>query len=216
VALRPRSDWTGTKPANARPFDPELVQGVAVHWNGPSVPNSALTDPRNFLEGVRRFHVDGNGWSDIAYNMAVDQQGDLWVLRGLAHQSGANGDTATNTRWVAVLAVIGQRQEPSPRMIRGLQLAVELVRSRYPRAKRITTHAAIRPEPTACPGPDLIRAVQSGALEPPREDDDMTLDELVKALKDDEHPLSRQLRRHVREAVQAELLQERRGENPPT
>jgi hypothetical protein len=171
VTLHPRSDWTTVKAANAHPLNPDVVRGTAVHWNGPAVPASALTDPRAYLEGVRRFHVNGNGWSDIAYNLAVDQTGDLWVLRGLGHMSAANGDTEQNTKWLAVLCIIGQGQTPSARMLAGLAAAVELVRDRYPNARGITTHAAIRPEPTACPGPDLKAAVASGLTTP---EDDVT------------------------------------------
>jgi len=173
--MHPRSDWTSTPAANAHPFDPSKVEGVAVHWNGPAVPQSALTDPRSYLEGVRRYHVNTPGWSDIAYNLAADQTGDAWDLRGLAHMSGANGDTDANTRFVAVLAILGQGQEPTEAMLDGIRFAVGMTREKYPHAQAVKTHNQVRPAATACPGPHLTRAVNAGVLQPrqPKEWTDM-------------------------------------------
>ncbi len=56
---------------------------------------------------------------------------------------------------------------------------------------------------------DLLRRPK-----PTPTEDDMTMDELVLALRDNDHPLTRQLRRNVREAVQAELEDERNKANP--
>jgi hypothetical protein len=215
MTLHPRRDWTSTPAADAHPFEPTAVRGTAVHWNGPPVPESALTDPRSYLEGVRRFHVGTNGWSDIAYNFAVDQRGDIWTLRGMRHMSGANGDSTVNAQWVAVLAIIGVGQKPSPSMLEGIKTVAGMVRDEYPRGDRVTTHQAIRPTSTACPGPDLIPWVTATNF---TEEDDMAaaddvIEALVEALKDKDSPLSVQLRGNVRIAVQHELMDEREGKN---
>lgn len=170
MTLHPRSDWTSVPAANARRLDPARVEGTVVHWNGPAVPRSALTDPRSFLEGVRRYHVYTKGWSDIAYNYAVDQQGDIWVLRGMNHQSAANGNEDLNERFVAVLGIIGQGQEPSEAMLAGIRRVIAMQRERYA-GRKIKTHQDVRPDGTDCPGPDLIAAVRSGALDPSKEDE---------------------------------------------
>jgi hypothetical protein len=214
MTLHPRRDWTSTPPADANPFEPSAVKGLAVHWNGPAVPESALTDPRAYLEGVRRFHVNTNGWSDIAYNFGVDQRGDIWVLRGMTHMSAANGDSTVNAQWVAVLAIIGTGQKPSPSMLAGIKTVASMVRREYPRGTRVTTHQAIRPASTACPGPDLIPWVTATNFIDEPKDGDMTLAELVEALKDEDSALSVALRGNVRIAVQRELEDERQGENP--
>jgi hypothetical protein len=214
MTLHPRRDWTSTPATDAHPLDPAAVKGLAVHWNGPPVPEAALTDPRTYLEGVRRFHVTDRGWSDIAYNFAVDQRGDLWVLRGMHHMSAANGDTEVNAQWVAVLAIIGVGQKPSPSLLEGVKQMAAMVRREYPRGGRVTTHQAIRPADTACPGPDLIPWVTATNFTDEPEDGDMTLEQLVEALRDDDGPLVRVLKRRVREAVQDDLVQERAGENP--
>ncbi len=161
-----RSDWTPRPAANAHPFDPDDVLGNSIHWNGPPVSAAALADPRVFLRGVLRFHTVVKKWSDIAYNLAVDQQGQVWELRGLGHRSGANGDETTNRKYVAVFCVIGEGQQPSNLMLAGVRKAVALTRKKYPNATRIVGHQQIRPEATACPGPDLMRAIRGHDLEP--------------------------------------------------
>lgn len=165
MTVHPRADWTKVPATDAHPLASDYVRGTAIHWNGPPVPVSALTDPRAYLEGVRRYHRS-KSWSDIAYNLAVDQNGDVWVLRGLRHMSAANGDNEVNARYVAVLAIIGQGQKPTLKMLAGLRDVVTMVRAEYPRAMFVKTHNQVRPAATACPGPDLTRAVDAGDLEP--------------------------------------------------
>ena len=188
MTLHPRRDWTKTPAANANPVVRSRLRGLAVHWNGPAVPKSAFTDPRSYLEGVRRYHVNTKGWSDIAYNYAVDQTGDVWELRGWGYQSGANGGTRENDEYLAVLCILGQGQKPSDAMLAGVRSAVESFRVRYSTARKIVTHSAIRPDPTACPGPDLTRAVSSGALEPrpiPPKENDVELTTKIKVRNPD-------------------------------
>jgi len=168
VILHKRSDWTSAEAASPHRFDPGQVRGVAVHWNGPAVPQSAFTDPRAYLEGVRRYHTATKGWSDIAYNYGVDQRGHVWELRGMRLQSAANGDQAVNAAWVAVLGIIGEGQRPSEAMLNGIAQTVAKVRGTYPQASKVKGHRDVRPGSTACPGPYLYRAVNDGRLQPAR------------------------------------------------
>lgn len=216
MTVHPRSDWTRVPAADAHPIVPGSIEGAALHWNGPAVPKSALKDPRSFLEGVRRYHTGVKRWSDIAYNVAVDQLGDEWELRGLDHYSGANGTTYLNHRYLAVFFIIGEGQEPSPEMIAGGARAIARILKKYPRAGRLVGHGQIRPGGTDCPGPFINEALRSGAFSP-KEDDDVTKEEVVEALlselRDVDSPLARNLRNNIRLAVQAELKDEREGRN---
>jgi hypothetical protein len=145
--------------------------GLAVHWIGPAVPPAVERAERDavarFLEGVRRFHVSTNGWSDIAYQVAVDQAGREWTCRGFGRRSAANGDAVVNARYGAVVALIGQGQQPTPAMLRGLAHARERFRDRHPTGDKLLTHNDVRPEPTACPGPQLTSWVHDAHGRPP-------------------------------------------------
>jgi hypothetical protein len=119
-----------------------------------------------YLEGIRRFHTGDRGWSDIAYQEAVDQRGRRWDLRGWHRASAANGSTEANDRWGAVVALIGQGQKPTPAMLRGLDAAHRDFVRVHPTGRRLVTHNDVRPQPTACPGPHLTRWVARGGYVP--------------------------------------------------
>jgi len=170
--LMTRADWTTHGPV--RPLtrlDPAQVVGMAVHWPGTTGP---IGDPgaRRIaarLEGYRAFHTDpepvGRGWSDIAYNVAVDQGGRIWPLRGIAWRSAANGDQATNMRYVAVLALVGPGEQPTPELLEGLRVVRrDNVLTSYPAARNVVGHRDVRPDPTDCPGDILERLIKAGTL----------------------------------------------------
>jgi hypothetical protein len=170
MTRHPRSDWTETHASSPDEFGGSDVRGVAVHWVGPPVPAAVNAgreaDVARYLRGVRRFHVDGRGWSDIAYQQAVDQSGDRWALRGFRRQSAANGDLTANRQWGAIVALIGEGQKPTPALLRGLVASIAEFRDVHPRARRVATHSDVRPDPTACPGRPLTLWVRAGAKPP--------------------------------------------------
>lgn len=156
----PRSRWTTTR-SNAPAARAGSIVGVALHYPGTpgtiGTETEAATAAR--LEGYRRQHVNGNGWKDIAYNVAVDQRGNVWTLRGVSKQSGANGTTAANRSHGAILLLVGNSEQPSPAMIDAVHYAVRLWDVRY-------GVSAIRPHSyfvsTACPGKPVRRLLNDG------------------------------------------------------
>lgn len=186
----PRSAW------NARPpkpgpglLVPARVEGIAFHWPGAdtSRPISKAAVPRA-LRGWQDFHMDGRGWSDIAYQVAVDQWGRVWTLRGLTAQSGANGDQDVNRRYAAVLLLLVEGETPSAAMVDAVRLVVADLRRLYPHARRLVGHGQIRPGGgTECPGPAVLAALAHHAFDAadpaptPEEGDDMqTSDKIAK------------------------------------
>jgi hypothetical protein len=67
-------------------------------------------------------------------------------------------------------------------MLQALREVVADFRRAYPHAIRVVTHNDVRPEPTACPGPDLTRAVHTGVLNPAKKpepvEDEVTPDDM--------------------------------------
>lgn len=104
-----------------------------------------------------------NGWNDIAYNHGVCPGcGTVYTGRGWGVRSGANGTSAANREWHAVLVMVGEGEPFTDVPARAVvNLAVEH-RRRYGRA-RLSTHRAVRGGGTACPGPSIIRWVADGA-----------------------------------------------------
>ena len=156
----PRSRWTATK-STAPAARGDSIIGVALHYPGTpgtiGTESEAKTAAR--LEGYRRQHVNANGWKDIAYNVAVDQRGNVWTLRGVSRQSGANGTSAANRSHGAILLLVGNSEEPSAAMIDAVHYAVRLWDARY-------GVSVIRPHGyfvgTACPGRPVRRLLNDG------------------------------------------------------
>lgn len=162
-----RADWTThARPDDLTRLDPADVIGLAVHWPGTTA--YTVTASRDgvaeYLDGIRADHVNRRGWDDIAYQYAVDQAGRVWPLRGFTYRSAANGDTGPNSKYGAILLLIGRKQRPSAEMIN----AVNDLRARwlevYPHAVKVVTHNDVRPEATECPGPYATAMVRNGTF----------------------------------------------------
>lgn len=179
VEYLPRSAWNARTP-NPGPGDLTVsrVEGMVIHWPGMGDARKATqAQVASALRGWQDYHMDGRGWSDIAYQVAVDQAGRAWTLRGLRTQSGANGDNDVNERFGAILLVLGTGEHPSPAMLATTRGVIADARAIYPNCDEIKPHSAVRPEPTDCPG-DIARGlIEAGAFEPTTtttpEDDDM-------------------------------------------
>ena len=168
VTYLPRSAW------NARPPKPgpgdltvSRVEGAVLHWPGMGARRlESQAEVASALRGWQAYHMDDRGWSDIAYQVAVDQAGRAWTLRGMHEQSGANGNNDVNERFGAILLVVGTGEAPSPALIATTREVIRDFREIYPDGTAIKPHSAVRPAGTDCPG-DAVRAlIESGAFEP--------------------------------------------------
>lgn len=163
----PRSAWTTHgKPSGLVPM-PSRPKGIAVHWPGTTAAIGDRTQANiaNRLEGYRRFHTSGRGWTDIAYQAAIDQDGRVWDLRGIEHQSAANGDQDVNRRWLACLFLLGPGETPSDEMRRAFADFRHRALMKYPTATQVVGHQDIRPHGgTDCPGPITARLIHTGTL----------------------------------------------------
>lgn len=183
-----RSDWGARAPKGGPgSLDPSEVEGIALHWPAMKSPLRTPADVKAALRGWQNYHMDGHGWSDIAYQVAVDQDGNRYELRGLRTQSGANGDAAVNQRFGAILLVLAPGEEPSAAMMREARAVIAEHRALFPKSRRVVGHSQIRPEGTACPGPIVQRLINAGAFNTatapvPEEEDLMAiLDEALNA-----------------------------------
>lgn len=170
-----RAQW-GARPATlAEPLDGTQVDGLAFHWPGWKSGSDAIRGVVAVSAALRswqRMHMVVSGNRDIAYQVAVDQDGNRYELRGLDGQSAANGDEDVNRRFGAVLLVLAPGEIPSEAMIREVQNVVRDHRALFPKSIQILGHQDVRPEPTACPGAIVMRLIGEGAFEPgptPRE-----------------------------------------------
>lgn len=180
VDYLPRSAWGARAPEpGPGALNPAEVEGTAIHWPGTtsSKPITSYAAVASALRGWQAYHMDVRGWSDIAYQVAVDQAGRAWTLRGLRTQSGANGSTDVNERFGAILLVLVQGEQPSAAMKATTRAVVADFRRIFPRGVLVKGHQDVRPrnssgaKTTDCPGPAAYAALQAGAFTPVEEDD---------------------------------------------
>lgn len=169
MTWHPRSDWTkAPKGGTVLAGTGRVITTIYIHFPGAGPRTIGTASPRARLEGYRRYHKGTQGWADIAYNLAVDQRGDVWELRGIDRQSGANGGTRSNRHGMAVLVLVGDNEEPTAACIAGIKDAVRRIRAQHPKARAIKGHQESPDASTDCPGEPLMRLVRAGALEPGR------------------------------------------------
>lgn len=223
-------DASGLRPPRSGPGEltASRVTGVVIHWPGTSTrtPITTQTAVAAALRGWQAFHMDpepnGRGWSDIAYQVAVDQAGRAWMLRGFRNQSAANGNEELNKRYGAILLVLVEGEDPSTAMKATVRELVGHFRKIYPGATAVLPHSAVRPDGTDCPGPAARAALEAGDFTPgtpPTEDDDMWNAEQAEKIEK-RYTLAHQLwlsqtyaERAVSDALAVKLLN---GDPPPS
>lgn len=170
MTFHSRADWDAA-PANGGPglLTLDRVKGVVIHWPGSGETDSFDNDAEvaAALRGWQRFHQEDRGWSDIAYQRAFSQDGDVWELRGLRTQSGANGNNELNETYGAFLLILVAGEQPSAAMKASVRASIAEFRRIYgDDAALILPHSAVRPDGTDCPGPAAHAAIARGDFEP--------------------------------------------------
>jgi hypothetical protein len=169
VDYLPRSAWNARAPKGGPgSLTVSRVEGAVIHWPGSSDKDGihTLAEVASALRGWQNYHMDNRGWSDIAYQVAVDQAGRAWTLRGLRTQSGANGNADLNERYGAILLVLVAGEQPSAAMKATTRGVIADFRKIYPNGTAIRPHSAVRPDGTDCPGDAARAAIARGDFTP--------------------------------------------------
>jgi hypothetical protein len=101
-----RAQW-GARPRKGTPT-PLNPTGATAHWEGPHMGTFPHDQCDDKVRGIQAFHMDGRGWSDIAYNALVCPHGYVYEGRGPGVRSAANGTDAGNDADVAVCYLGGE------------------------------------------------------------------------------------------------------------
>ncbi|WP_461296342.1 peptidoglycan-binding protein [Streptomyces harbinensis] len=161
-----RAQWGARKATNGH-TKVTSNRGVKVHYLGSRYTAGDHNTCAAYMRKVQRDHMDGNGWADFAYNLAVCAHGYVFEGRGKNAQNAANGNTTLNRNHFAVLAFVGSagHTEPTDAQVAGIRDAIAYLRQNGA-GKEIRGHRD--GYATACPGEALYALVKSGALEPSR------------------------------------------------
>lgn len=186
MRLVTRDEWGAAPPrrglSTGSPGDALVVHHVG---DGQTPAPATIEEASEALRGVQNGHYNSpDNYADIAYNMAVDQAGNRYQLRGMDYLGGATFGANDHTRAVLWL---GDSRYDTPTdaaigAIAGLYVA-GVQAGNLEHGAEINGHRDY--VATICPGPALydrlseIRALAAGAPQPPSHlpsvgDDDMT------------------------------------------
>jgi hypothetical protein len=168
MIIHSRAEWGALEALKVTRRQPSSFKGTVIHWFG--TPRAAKTHAGcdDLLRSVQRTHQANKdeGYSDIAYNMAVCPHGHCYTLRGLNRQGGANGTTQTNKDYVAFVYMAGVG-DPFPTIAK--KAMTELLHWAWDQGvgKQVLTHGSITG--SACPGPPVTKWVkEKGYLPNPK------------------------------------------------
>lgn len=137
-----------------------IIREAFVHHseNGDAAKVDTLAEMKNRVQAIQNFHMDGRGWSDIAYHFVVfqpDENHDHAVVfqgRRTVFVPSAQLNHNSNTLAICVYGN-GQADE----MQRNTRFVVEDLIRMYPDVERVGGHRDV--VATQCPGDKFYRAV---------------------------------------------------------
>lgn len=168
MAYYSRSSWTNVAKGGTRlAGSGRTMKYIYIHYPGQpgNIGRAHTSVTKRRLKGYLRQHKNINKWADIAYNVAVDQDGNVWELRGIDRQTGANGGTTSNRHGQSILVLVGNNEEPTKECIAGIKDAISRIQKVHPEATTLRGHQDSPDASTECPGPHLMKLVKSGLKE---------------------------------------------------
>ena len=124
LTINPRSTWGADLPPLG-PLPVEDVRFLIVHHSA-SHNGHGPEDVPGILRGWYRFHTEGRGWDDIAYNFVIDSAGGIWEGRHGSLDGPVAGDaTGGNQGFTQLVCVIGDTNlEPASQAALGSLVGV--------------------------------------------------------------------------------------------
>lgn len=135
------------------------------HWNGPTVKVGGSTGWAHskcaaLVRGIQNFHMDGRGWSDIAYNFVVCQHGYVFEGRGLNVVNGANGTNSGNRSSHAIMWMAGPGNRFTDGEKAGFKACVDYVGRKTSAPNDAIGHRDHKA--TECPGNERYNWIHAG------------------------------------------------------
>jgi hypothetical protein len=148
MKLVPRKDWSARAPR--RVTRRHMDHKSTLHWNGPKVPEVKHERCASLVRGIQNYHMDGQGWNDIAYNFVVCSHGYVFEGRGVNVTNGANGVNDANFNSHAVMCLAGQGNKFTASEKKAVQEVVGYIGRQAPAPAQLVGHRDHKS--TECPG----------------------------------------------------------------
>jgi hypothetical protein len=154
-----RSQWGARSPNGSGNSLTGNGKGYALHWEGPEMGSRSHGECDNLMRSIQNYHMDSQGWSDIAYNLAVCEHGYIFEGRGEHKGSGANGTSDANHNYQSICALVGENDPQPSALLDGIADAVAMIRS-WGAGSAEKGHRDF--VSTACPGNSLYDKLKDG------------------------------------------------------
>lgn len=155
-----RKDWGARRPRGTPPLAPEAVEFLVVHYSAADADEQALhRNCAGRVRGIQNYHMDHNGWADIAYHWLVCKHG--YVFRGRGWRTMGAATYGANSRTVAVCFLgddTAGRDDVTAAGRDAIATLWEFVQRNAPNVQGVRGHRDFYN--TACPGDELYRYVQ--------------------------------------------------------
>lgn len=160
---RSRSSWeasgyTIAAHTNSKPLDWRLVRQLVIHY---TADRRAMSDTAQYLRNMQKSYVDRRGYS-LGYNVAVDQQGVSWEIRGTDFRPAANINVNNTT--FTVLCLVDWQDPCNPAMVETVRELVGWARAQTGEQTPVVGHRDVGS--TNCPGSGIYNQIVSGVFEP--------------------------------------------------
>lgn len=158
TAVVSRGQWGARAPKRRKVG--KLTAKTTGHWNGPKVPVTKHESCPSLIRGIQNYHMDGRGWSDIAYNFVVCQHGVIFEGRGLNVENAGQGTNVGNRTSHAVLMLSGLGNTFPKKQKDGFRSAVRYIADTTDAPDAAVPHQDWHA--TQCPGEERAAWLRSG------------------------------------------------------
>lgn len=164
VGFHSRSDLNMRLPRSVSYNITPSQGGCTKHYGGSSAPPSDHADCIARWLSWQNYHMDGNGWADIAYTAGYCNHGYVLAGRGYGVRTAANGTDAGNDDWYAFTWIGGGTHTPTRQALDALDWLVYDARRNGDAGNGVNSHRDHKS--TECPG-DYLDAYTVNPVPPP-------------------------------------------------
>lgn len=159
-----RKNWNARIAHVSRDITPQNG-GVAIHYVGDKgkLTPSSHTKCASIVRSIQNYHMNTNGWSDIAYSLLVCVHGYVFEGRGVLHRTAANGSSSGNQNYYAICGLVNKSDPLTKELIQGIKEGVAYLGQKGRAGSKIVGHKNLYN--TDCPG-QLYKYVTNGTFKP--------------------------------------------------
>lgn len=157
-----RQDWRA-RPAKSSTGITQVL-GVAGHWEGVKIGPCNGSQCYERIRSIQAYHMDQNGWADIAYSMVVCTCGNIFIGRGPTKRTAANGTNEANARWYAICVLMGPGDTFTDAAKHGFLEARQYLIDHGSAGPAIAPHRQFFQ--TQCPGDQIAEWIADGSPNP--------------------------------------------------